>query len=86
MKHQATLNSESIGLDPNKIDERKMEERVYTYIARKKDSTTGAGQAPIPKGTVDKAGTLRKSILQLSLAPDIYLNSRLQPKGTACLG
>ena len=85
MKHQSTLNSESIGLDPNKIDERKMEERVYSYIARK-GPTTGESQAPVPKGTVDKAGTLRKHILQLSLAPDIYANSRLQPKGTARLG
>ena len=86
MKHQSTLPSDSIGLDPDKIDDRRIEERVYTYIARKKDTTTGGGQAPIPKGTVDKAGTLRKAILQMSLAPDIYMNSRLQPKGTACLG
>lgn len=85
MKHQSTLNSESIGLDPNKIDERKMVEQVYKYIS-KKDSRTGESQAPVPKGTVDKAGTLRKHILQLSLAPDIYMNSRLQPKGTARLG
>ena len=83
--HQATLNSESIGLDPNKVDERKMQERVYTYIARK-GAMTGESQAPIPKGTVDKAGTLRKHILQLSLAPDIYALSKLQPKGTARLG
>ena len=86
MSHKSTLPSESIGLDPNKIDDRKIEERVYTYIARKQDSTTGAGQAPVPKGTVDKAGTLRKAILQMSLAPDIYMNSKLQPKGTARLG
>lgn len=85
MKHQSTLPSESIGLDPNNIDSRNMEERVYQYIAQKKAST-GESQAPVPRGTVDKAGTLRKHILQLSLAPDIYMNSRLQPKGTACLG
>lgn len=85
MKHQSTLPSESIGLDPNNIDDRKIEEQVYRYIA-KKDSRTGESQAPVPRGTVDKAGTLRKHILQLSLAPDIYMNSRLQPKGTARLG
>ena len=85
MSHKSTLPSESLGLDPENIDIRKSEEAVYRYIA-KKGATTGESQAPVPKGTVDKAGTLRKAILQMSLAPDIYLNSRLQPKGTARLG
>lgn len=88
--HQATLPSESIGLEPDKIDERKIEERVYRYVATKHSKRALMGdtaeQAPIPKGTVNKAGTLRKEILQLSLAPDIYLNSRLQPKGAHRLG
>ena len=84
MKHQETLPNESIGLNPDKIDESRFQEHVYKYVAKK--GPMGDAQAPVPKGTVDKAGTLRKHILQLSLAPDIYLNSRLQPKGTACLG
>ena len=83
--HQATLKSESIGLDPDNLDIRKSEEAVYKYVARK-GAMTGESQAPVPKGTVDKAGTLRKHILQLSLAPDIYALSKLQPKGTARLG
>lgn len=80
----STLPNTSVGLNSDKIDEASFSEQVYKYVAKK--DTTGDAQAPVPKGTVDKAGALRKRILQLSLAPDIYLNSRLQPKGTACLG
>ena len=84
MKHQATLPNSSVGLNSDAIDIANFQEQVYKYLARK--DTTGDAQAPIPKGTVDKAGSLRKAILQLSLAPDIYANARLQPKGTARLG
>jgi hypothetical protein len=45
-----------------------------------------AEQAPVPKGTVDKAGALRKAILQMSLAPDIYMNKSLKIKSPSCVG
>lgn len=83
--HQSTLPSESIGLDPNKIDERKIEERVYQFVAQK-TPTTGGTQAPVPKGTVDNAHALRRRILELSLAPDICLNRQLKVKGAHRLG
>jgi hypothetical protein len=83
---KATLRSESIGLDPDKIDERKMEERVYQYVAHKQMAGEPAEQAPVPKGTVDKAGALRKAILQMSLAPDIYMNKSLKIKSPLRVG
>ena len=88
--HRSTLPSESIGLEPDKIDERKIEERVYRYVAMEHGKRALAGdtieQAPVPKGTVDNAHALRKRILQLSLAPDIYANRNLKIKGSHRLG
>lgn len=88
--HQSTLPSESIGLDPNKIDERNIEERVYRHLAMKHSKRALAGdtleQAAIPKGTVDEAHALRRRILELSLAPDIYANRNLKIKGSHRLG
>jgi hypothetical protein len=83
---KSTLRSESIGLDPDKIDERTVEEQVYRYIAKKNMDGSPAEQAPVPKGTVDKAGALRKAILQMSLAPDIYMNKSLKIKSPSCVG
>jgi hypothetical protein len=83
---KSTLRSESVGLDPDKIDERTIEERVYRYIAMKNMGGSPAEQAPVPKGTVDKAGALRKAILQMSLAPDIYMNKSLKIKSPLRVG
>jgi hypothetical protein len=83
---KSTLRSESIGLEPDKIDERKIEERVYKYVAMKSMDGEPAEQAPVPKGTVDKAGALRKAILQMSLAPDIYMNKSLKIKSSSRVG
>ena len=84
MRHQSTQPNASVGLNTDQIDEANFQEQVYKFVARK-DTRTG-GQAPVPTGTVDKAGALRKRILQMSLAPDIYLNSRLQIKDPSRLG
>jgi hypothetical protein len=83
---KSTLRSESIGLDPDKIDERKIEERLYRFVAMKNMDGMPAEQAPVPKGTLDKAGALRKAILQMSLAPDIYMNKSLKIKSPSCVG
>lgn len=83
---KSTLRSESIGLEPDKIDERKIEERVYRYVAMKEMGGEPAEQAPVPKGTVDKAGALRRAILQMSLAPDIYMNKSLKIKSPLRVG
>jgi hypothetical protein len=86
MKAKQVLPSESIGLDPNNIDERRMEERLYSYVARK-GAATGQSQAPTPKGTVGPANKLRKAILQLSLFPDIHDNlKRVQHPGNIDFG
>jgi hypothetical protein len=83
---KSTLRSDSIGLEPDKIDERRIEERVYRYVAMKDMGGAPAEQAPVPKGTVDKAGALRKAILQMSLAPDIYMNTSLKIKSPSRVG
>jgi len=90
-KHQTTLPSESIGLDPNKIDERKMEERVYQYVAKEHSKRALSGdtlkQAGVPKGTVAPERKLRKEILQLSLFPDIYTKvKKVQHPGNVDFG
>jgi hypothetical protein len=64
---KSTLRSESIGIDPENLDIRKSEEAVYRFVAKKNMDGNPAEQAPVPKGTVDKAGALRKAILQMSL-------------------
>ena len=84
MNTKSTLPSAAIGLNPDKIDEANFNEAVYKYIAHK--DTTCDTQAPVPKGTVGEAHALRKRILQLSLAPDIYMNKHLKIKGANRLG
>ena len=84
MKHQDTLPNESIGLNPDKIDESRFQEQVYKYVAKK--GPMGDAQAPVPKGTVDEAHALRKRILELSIAPDIFANRHLKVKGAHRLG
>lgn len=82
--HKSTLPNSSIGLDSEKIDERRIEEQVYRHLA--KQDTTGIAESPVPKGTVAPAHELRKRILQLSLAPDVYMNRHLKMKGASRLG
>jgi hypothetical protein len=86
----ATLPNSSIGLNSANIAEANIPEAVWNYVSKHHLGKAMAGEplekAPVPKGTVAPAGTLRKRILELSLAPDIYMISRLQPKGTARLG
>jgi hypothetical protein len=83
---KSTVRSESIGIDPENLDIRRTEEAVYKYVAKKNMDGSPAEQAPVPKGTVDKAGALRKAILQMSLAPDIYMNNSLKIKSPSCVG
>ena len=79
-----------IGLNPDKIDEASFNDAVYKYVAREHSQRGLMGdtmkQAPIPKETVGEAHSLRKRILQLSLAPDIYMNKHLKIKGANRLG
>lgn len=90
MKHQSTLSSESIGLEPEKIDERKIEERVYRYVAKEHSKRALMGdtieQAGIPTGTVDNARKLRREILQLSLAPHVTSDPKLKIKAPSRFG
>jgi hypothetical protein len=76
MKHQIALPNSSVGLDSASIGESNFDEQVYRYIAEKHAKRALMGdtlkQASVPKGTVAPADKLRKSILQLSLFPDIY--------------
>ena len=83
--HRSTLPSESIGLEPDKIDESRISEQVYRFVA-KTNPLMGGTQAPVPKGTVDEAHALRKRILELSIAPDIFANRHLKVKGAHRLG
>lgn len=82
----ATLPNSSIGLNSANIQEANILEALWGYVSRKGMNGKPLEQAPVPRGTVAPAGTLRRSILQLSLAPDIYMNARLQPKGSCRLG
>lgn len=84
MRHNSTQPNTSVGLNSDHIDEARFQEQVYKFVAR--DDTRGGGQAPVPRGTVGKANALRRSILELSLAPDIYMNKRLQIKDPSRLG
>lgn len=90
MKHQSTLPNSSIGLNTANIADANINEALWSYVSKHHLAAGMSGepleQAPVPKGTVGPAGTMRKRILQLSIAPDIYLNSKLQPKGTSRLG
>lgn len=74
----------SVGLNSDKIDEANFQEQVYRFVSR--GDTRAMNQAPVPRGTVGKANALRRSILELSLAPDIYMNRRLQIKDPSRLG
>lgn len=90
MSHKTTLPSTSIGLNPDRIDEASFNDAVYKYVAREHSKRGLMGdtleQAPVPKSTVGEANTLRKRILQLSLAPDIYMNKHLKVKNPNRLG
>ena len=75
MKHQSTLPNNAIGLESISSGEGKFDTQVYTFIAEKHAKRGLMGdtlkQAPIPKGTVGPEEKLRKSILQLSLFPNV---------------
>jgi hypothetical protein len=75
MKHQSTLPNAAIGLESASIGEAKFDEQVYTFIAEKHSKRGLMGdtlkQARVPKGTVAPENKLRKSILQLSLFPNV---------------
>jgi hypothetical protein len=90
MSHKATLPSASIGLNPDRIDEASFNDAVYKYIAREHSKRGLMGdtleQAPVPKSTVGEANNLRKRILQMSIAPDIYMNKHLKIKSPNRLG
>jgi hypothetical protein len=75
-----TQRNESIGLNPDKLDENKIDEQVYRFVAKKQMDGAPAEQAPVPKGTVGKANALRRNILQLSLAPDIFHQIHIKEK------
>lgn len=81
MSHKSTLPNSSIGLNSSNIADSNINEALWKYVATHHlaDGLTGTPlkQAHIPKGTVDNAIRLRKAILNLSLAPDIYENRHL---------
>jgi hypothetical protein len=77
-------------LNPDKIDEATFNEAVYKYVAREHSQRGLMGdtleQAPTPKGTVGEANALRRRILQMSIAPDVYMNNKLKIKSPHRLG
>lgn len=86
MPHQSTLPNASIGLNSSNISESNINEAVWKYCAMKNISGGPLEQAPVPKGTVAEANSLRRHILELSIAPDIYANRHLKVKGSSRLG
>lgn len=75
MKHQSTLPNDDIGLESASMGEGKFDQQVYKFIAEKHSKKGMAGdtlkQAPVPKGTVGPQEKLRRSILQMSLFPNV---------------
>ena len=90
MPHQSTLPNSSIGLNEANIAEANFGEAVWKYVAKKHSGAAITGspieQAPVPKGTVGEAHTMRRRILEMSIAPDIYMNRNLKVKGASRLG
>ena len=86
MPHQSTLPNASIGLNTANIAESNINEALWSFVAKKNMSGTPLEQAPVPKGTVGNAMSLRRHILELSIAPDIYANRHLKVKGPSRLG
>ena len=86
----STLPNSSIGLNTGNIAESNINEAVWGYVSKHHLGKALAGspleQAPIPKGTVGSATALRKRILELSLAPDIYMNRSLKVKSPFRVG
>ena len=89
MPHQSTLNNASIGLNTGDIANSNINEALWNYVSKKHSAAAIAGepleQAPVPKGTVGEATALRKRILELSIAPDVYMNRHLKVKGASRL-
>jgi hypothetical protein len=54
-----------VGLNSDKIDDPSINPALFRFLAGKKE-------APVPTGSVGRAGTMRERILQLSIFPDIY--------------
>lgn len=86
----ATLPNSSIGLNSANIADANIPEALWSYVSKHHLGRVLAGEpletAPVPKGTVAPANSLRKRILEMSIASDIYANRHLKIKSPSRLG
>jgi len=86
----STLPNSSIGLNSANIADANIPEALWSYVSKHHLGKALAGEplekAPVPKGTVGPANSLRKHILEMSLAPDVYANRHLKVKSPSRLG
>ena len=93
-----TLPNNAIGLNSANIADANIPLATWEYVAKvrpsmrkRPDAPTESlhketGSAPLPRGTVGKEGMLRRSILQMSLAPHISSGAMSKVKSPSRVG